>query len=272
MTGYALTALTRGSTLRAGRESRVADQPVAIVTAAGRGIGAACARALHAKGYRLALMSPSERSVELARELGGIGFSGSVTEQVDIDRLVAAALETFGRIDAVVNNTGYEKYSVVEGSFGTAFNWEAETDPLDVPDDYWHEALDLFLLNVVRMARAVTPVMQRQGGGAMVNISAICAQLPMLDYPMSSTIRTVLSSFVKLYTDMYARDGIRMNNLLLGYVANLDYPDEAYRTIPMGRAASLDEIARNCIAYLGEDASYIAGENLFVDGGVNRSL
>ena len=220
----------------------------------------------------MALMSPSERSIELARELGGIGFSGSVTDQADIDRLVAAALETFGRIDAVVNNTGYEQYSVVEGSFGAAFNWDAETDPLDVPDEYWHEALDLFLLNVVRMARAVTPVMQRQGGGAIVNVSAVCAQLPMLDYPMSSTIRTALSSFVKLYTDMYARDGIRMNNLLLGYVANLDYPDEAYRSIPMGRGASLEEIARNSVAFLTDDASYIAGENLFIDGGVNRGL
>ena len=124
--------------------------PVAIVTAAGRGIGAACAHELAARGYRLALMSPSDRSVRLADELGGIGLQGSVTRPEDIDRLVQATMDAYGRIDAVVANTGDPD----------------RADLLDLTDDQWLGALDLIFLNVVRMARAITPIMLAQGGGA----------------------------------------------------------------------------------------------------------
>jgi len=82
-------------------------QKTAIVTAAGRGMGAACARALAEKGYAVSLMSVSERSIALAQELGGIGWQGSVTESVDLQRLVDGTIAEYGRIDAVVNNTGH---------------------------------------------------------------------------------------------------------------------------------------------------------------------
>ena len=81
--------------------------PVAIVTAAGRGIGAACARELAARGYSVVLMSQSEAASELAQELGGIGMSGLVTEPADLGKLVDAALDAYGRVDGVVNNTGH---------------------------------------------------------------------------------------------------------------------------------------------------------------------
>ena len=81
----------------------------AVVTAAGQGIGAACARTLAERGYRLALMSRSGASVTLAEELGGVGMNGSVTEAADLEALVKRALDEFGQIDAVVNNTGKDK-------------------------------------------------------------------------------------------------------------------------------------------------------------------
>lgn len=250
----------------------MAKERVAIVTAAGRGIGAACARELKRRGYRLALMSPSERSVALAKELGGIGLRGSVLKQSDVDALVDAALAEYGRVDAVLNNTGYEDYSVVERSRNLVFNWDVEGHLLDIPDEGWHAQYDLLYLNVVRMARRVTKPMIEQGGGVLLNISAPLAIEPSQDYPMSSVMRAMLASFTKLYSDAYARYNVRMNSILVGYVDNYDYPPGTEHNIPAGRFTSPEEIARACTAFLSEDAAYVSGENFAVDGGVKRSL
>ena len=80
---------------------------VAIVTAAGKGMGAACARELAARGYSLTLMSRSEEATDLARDLGGVGLVGSVAEEADLRALVDKTLEAYGRVDGVVNSTGH---------------------------------------------------------------------------------------------------------------------------------------------------------------------
>ena len=175
----------------------MSSERVAIVTAAGRGMGAAVARELAADGYALALLSSSGAAEKLAEELGGIGLTGSVTEPAVLERLVGATMDRHGRIDAVVNNTGH----IPKG------------DLLDHDDAAWHASLDMALLNVVRMARLVTPVMRAQGGGAIVNVSTFSAFEPSLDYPLSSTLRAGLGSFTKLYADRYAADNIRMNSI-----------------------------------------------------------
>ena len=145
----------------------MASSRVAIVTAAGHGMGAAIARELSAQGYALALLSSSGAAEKLAEELGGFGLTGSVTEPDDLKRLVDGTMERHGRIHAVVNNTGH----VPKGEL------------LDHDDEAWHASLDMVLLNVVRMARLVTPVMRDQGGGAIVNVSTFSAFEPSLDYP-----------------------------------------------------------------------------------------
>ncbi len=229
-------------------------ESVAIVTAAGRGIGAGCARALAARGYRLALMSPSG-APEVARELGAIALAGSVTEEADLRALVDAALEAHGRIDAVVNNTGH-----------------AATGPfLEISDAEWHEGLDLYVLNAVRMARVITPVMVEQGGGAIVNVSAAGVFEPSARYPLSATLRAALASFTKLYANAYAAAGIRMNSIMPGFVDN--YPEDAgiLATIPMGRYAQMSEIGDTVAFLLSPEAGYITGQNLVVDGGMSRS-
>jgi NAD(P)-dependent dehydrogenase (short-subunit alcohol dehydrogenase family) len=109
------------------------EQRVAIVTAAGRGIGAACARELAARGYRLALMARSVEVVALAAQLNGVGRPGSVTEAADLEALVAETMAVYGRIDAVVNNTGHP----------------AKGELLEIADGDWHAGLDLLVLNVV---------------------------------------------------------------------------------------------------------------------------
>ena len=99
-----------------------AAQRTAIVTAAGSGMGAACARELASRGYAVALMSNSGRAEELAQELGGLGLTGSVTEVSDLESLVDQTLERYGRIDEVVNSTGHTSSGEI----------------LDLTDEQWH--------------------------------------------------------------------------------------------------------------------------------------
>ena len=241
-----------------GEEGTARDtRKAAIVTAAGSGIGAACARELAGRGYAVALMSSSGRAEYLAQELGGLGITGSVTEVADLESLVGETLDRYGRIDAVVNSTGHPPSGEI----------------LELTDEEWREALDLVVLNVVRMARLVTPVMLRQqGGGATVNVSTFSAFEPSPDFPLSSALRAALAGFTKLYADRYAADGVRMNNLLPGYVESFEIDEETRRSIPMQRRASTAEIAKTAAFLLSEDSGYVTGQNLRVDGGLTRSV
>jgi NAD(P)-dependent dehydrogenase (short-subunit alcohol dehydrogenase family) len=229
---------------------------VAVVTAAGSGMGAACARELARIGYRVALMSPSGKAGELAEELGGFGLAGSVMEVGDLESLVGETLDRYGRIDGIINSTGHPPSG----------------DILDLTDDEWHEALDLVLLNVVRTARLVTPVMVHQEGGAIVNISTFSAFEPSPTFPLSSSLRAALAGFTKLYSDRYAAEGIRMNNILPGYMENFEIDEETLHSIPMQRQGALAEIAKTAAFLLSDDSGYITGQNIRVDGGITRSV
>jgi NAD(P)-dependent dehydrogenase (short-subunit alcohol dehydrogenase family) len=229
---------------------------VAIVTAAGSGMGATCARELAGRGYAVALMSPSGKAEALAKELGGLGLTGSVTEESDLEALVGGTLDRYGRIDGVVNSTGHP----------------ASGEVLELADGQWHEALDLVVLNVVRIARLVTPAMLRQGGGAIVNVSTVSAFEPSPAFPLSSSLRAALAGFTKLYADRYAAEGVRMNNVLAGYVESFEIDDETRGSIPMQRQGTLEEIAKTVAFLLSEDSGYITGQNIRVDGGLTRSV
>ncbi len=230
---------------------------VALVTAASRGIGEGAARALAAKGYRLALLARSDGVHHLARELGGIAVQGSVAEAADLEKLVALAQEKFGRIDAVVNNTGHPPTG----------------DILSLTDDQWHAGLDMIVLNVIRVARLVTPVMLAGGrGGAFVNISTIGVRQPDPRFPVSAVLRSGLAGFAKLYAERYAAQGLRMNNLLPGRIDSYPQPSEKIAEIPAGRLGGVAEIAGVAAFLLSDEASYVNGQDLVVDGGLIRGV
>ena len=116
---------------------------VAIITAASRGMGAACAKELAENNYHVVLMSTTGSVFALADELGGKGLIGNVTNSDDLQKLVDLTIESYGQVDAVINNTGHPP----------------KGELLEITDADWRQAFDLLLMNVVRMCRLVVPLL-----------------------------------------------------------------------------------------------------------------
>ncbi|WP_170373418.1 SDR family oxidoreductase [Ruegeria arenilitoris] len=232
-------------------------EKVALITAGGSGMGADAARRLAADGFKVGILSSSGKGEALAAELGGVGVTGSNQSNDDLQRLVDAAMAHWGRIDVLVNSAGHGPRAPV----------------LELTDEDWHQGMEVYFLNAVRPTRLVTPIMQAQGGGAIINISTFAAFEPDPVFPTSSVFRAGLAAFTKLFADRYAAENIRMNNVLPGFIDSLPEKEEFKAKIPMGRyGRSYDEIA-SVIAFLAsEGGGYITGQNIRVDGGITRSV
>ena len=234
------------------------EQRVALVIGGGRGIAGAAIRALAQDGYRIAALSPSGSAMELARGLGGVGLKGSNRNVADLTALAELAISSFGRIDVVINSSGHA----------------ARKPVLEISDEEWEEGYEMYLLSVIRMTRTVTPYLVAAGGGSIVNISTSSPYEPNPNYPVSATFRAALGTFTKLFSDEYGPSGIRMNNVLPGFTKEdpSTVPAEWTAKIPLRRAGSTDELARVIRFLASEDASYITGQNIRVDGGAARSV
>ncbi|MEP7453481.1 SDR family oxidoreductase [Phyllobacterium sp. SB3] len=231
-------------------------EKVAIVTAGGSGMGAAAARRLADDGFKVAILSSSGKGEALAGELGGIGVTGSNQSNDDLRHLVDATMERWGRIDVLVNSAGHGPRAPI----------------VEITDEQWHTGLDVYLMNVIRPVRLVTPVMQAQKSGAIVNISTAWAFEPSSMFPTSAVFRAGLASYSKIYADTYAADGIRINNVLPGWIDSLPATDERRDSVPMGRYGTSEEVAATISFLVSNGAGYITGQNLRVDGGITRGI
>jgi len=229
---------------------------VALVTAGGSGMGADAARRLSADGFEVAILSSSGKGEALAGELGGIGVTGSNRSVDDLQRLVDRAMDRWGRVDVLVNSAGHGPKGPV----------------LEISDEGWHTGMEVYLLNVVRPTRMVAPIMAAQGGGAIINISTFAVFEPDPLFPTSGVFRSALAAFTKLFADKYAGDNVRMNNILPGFIDSLPETEDRRARIPMGRYGRAGEVSALIGFLASDDAGYITGQNLRIDGGLTRSV
>jgi NAD(P)-dependent dehydrogenase (short-subunit alcohol dehydrogenase family) len=238
------------------RPTPMSNAKVALITAGGSGMGAAAARRLAADGYHVAVLSSSGQGEALAQELGGVGVTGSNQSPADLKRVVGAAMQRWGRIDALVNSAGHGPRAPI----------------LELSDADWQRGMEVYFLNVVRPLRLVVPVMEAQGGGAVVNISSAWAFEPAPMFPTSAVFRAGLASFCKIFADTYAPRGIRINNVLPGWIDSLPATDARRDSVPMRRYGSAQEVAATIAFLLSDGAAYITGQNIRVDGGLTRGV
>jgi len=234
----------------------MSETKVALITAGGSGMGADAARRLAEDGFKIAILSSSGKGEALAEELGGVGHTGSNLDPDALSAFVDKAVKAWGRVDVLVNSAGH-------GPKG---------DILSISDDDWHKGMEVYLMNVIRPVRLVTPLFEAQGGGIVINISTFAAFEPDPLFPTSGVFRAGLAAFTKLYTDKYAANNIRMNNVLPGFIDSLPETADRKARIPMGRYGHTREVS-SLVSYLAsDDAAYITGQNLRIDGGLTRSV
>ena len=227
-----------------------------LVIGGGRGMGAATAKEMQKRGYKLSLMSPSDSCEQLAEELNGIASRGKAEVPENLKSIIDFTMEKYGRIDSVLVHVG----------------GPPKGDLLEIEDEDWDKANQMIIKPVIRIAKLVTPIMLEQGGGSIVNITTFSAFEPSLTFPTSSVYRAGVSSFTKLFSDRYGADNIRMNCLLPGFTDSLNLPDEFAKLSSLNRLARAEEQAKAAAFLLSDDSSYITGQSIRSDGGVTRHM
>jgi NAD(P)-dependent dehydrogenase (short-subunit alcohol dehydrogenase family) len=227
-----------------------------LVIGGGRGMGAATAREMHKRGYRLSLMSPSESCEQLAKDLKAVALRGKAENKENLKSIVSFTMEKYGRIDSVLVHVG----------------GPPKGDLLEIDDGDWDKANQMIIKPVISIAKLVTPFMLEQGGGSIVNITTFSAFEPSLTFPTSSVYRAGVSSFTKLFSERYGAKNIRMNCLLPGFTDSLNLPDEFAQLSSLKRLARAEEQAKVAAFLLSDDSSYITGQSIRSDGGVTRHM
>ncbi|MCI5096631.1 MAG: SDR family oxidoreductase [Rhodobacteraceae bacterium] len=229
---------------------------VALITAGGSGLGAGAARQLAEDGFKVGILSSSGKGEALGVELGGFGVTGSNLNPDDLTALVEGAKERWGRVDVLVNSAGHGPKGPI----------------LEISDEDWHLGMEYYLMNAIRPTRMVTPLMQAQGGGAIINISTFAAFEPDPLFPTSGVFRAALAAFTKLYADKYAADNIRVNNVLPGFIDSLPETEDRKARIPLGRYGYTAEVSSLISWLASQEGGYMTGQNLRIDGGLTRSV
>ena len=229
---------------------------IAILIAAGSGMGADAAKTLAKDGYQVAIMSSSGKAEILAKKLNGFGYTGSNLNKEDLKNFIDKVFNRWGRVDVLVNSAGHGPKGEI----------------LKISDQDWYSGMETYFLNVVRACRLITPIMKKQQFGSIINISTYAVFEPDRTFPTSGVMRAALSSFTKIYSDEYAKFNIRINNILPGFIDSLEANEKYINKIPLRRQGKVKEISAVVKLLASNDGAYITGQNIRVDGGITRSV
>ena len=254
---------------------------VALVAAASRGIGCACAEALAGEGAAVAIFSRDRERIEAAAEriraaTGGeiLALVGDVRDAGEISRIVAAAQDWKGRVDILVTNAG--------GPPPIPFR--------DAVDEHWKDAVDLLLMSAVRLIRGVLPGMRERGWGRVVAITSIACRQPADVLLLSNSVRVGVHGLLKTLTAHHAEEGVTFNAVMPGHTwtervkeiaeARVEASGHTMEEVleameersPTRRSGRPGEVAAAVAFLASEPAAFINGASLLVDGGESRGL
>jgi 3-oxoacyl-[acyl-carrier protein] reductase len=244
---------------------------IALVTGASQGIGFAVAKGLAAEGVRVLMNARNEKplfeAVEKIRVAGGevFGIPGDVSSPKQIEALFHRARMFLGHPDILVVNAG----GPPTGKAAT------------LSDEAWAKGYELTLMSSVRLARTALPAMQAQGWGRIINVTSLSVKQPIANLPLSNAFRAAVTGFAKTLSKEVATEGITVNNVAPGYtdterLNELFSSEEAKQafaqTIPAKRLGQVDEIAAAVTFLASQQAAYITGQTILVDGGFVGSL
>ena len=244
----------------------VLNDSVAIVTGSGRGIGRAIALELAGAGAKVIVnyagrVDKAEETVELIRAAGGDGLAvqADVSQATDVDRLIKTTLEHFGKINILVNNAGITRDSLL----------------LRMKEADWDAVLATNLKGVFLCTKAVSKGMLKQRSGVIVNISSVVGLSGNAGQANYAAAKAGIIGFSKSIAKEFASRGIRVNTVAPGYIST-DMTEtlaegmqtEVLRAIPLGRLGKPEDVAKVVRFLVSPDASYITGQTLCVDGGM----
>lgn len=238
----------------------------AVVTGGSRGIGRAIAVSLAAEGAKVAVIyagnaAAAEETLSLIKEQGGeaVAMQCDVADDAAVSDMINAVKEQFGSVDILVNNAGITRDGLL----------------MRMKDGDWQAVLDTNLTGVFHCTKAVTKLMMKQRSGAIINITSVVGQTGNAGQANYAAAKAGMIGFTKSVAKELASRGIRVNAVAPGCidtdmtaVLSDAVKEDMLKSIPLGRVAQPEEVAKAVVFLASDNASYITGQVLNVDGGM----